>query len=872
MRGYPLKRTGNGRRAVITLVVVASFLLAALCPEQYHGRRQANVVAASTEQAGSNGRVVVRLEEGSEEPAISSLISVGLEPVKELSLNMWLCEAPAGYQAASLQKPPGVLWMEDEVTFRAAATSPNDPDYPKQWNLEDIKAEEAWAEAGGGDGSVVVAVLDSGAAYRDSETGPRAPDLANTHFVDGYDIYGDDPYPDDEHGHGTLITEVLASSFNNSMRAAGIAYGCSVMPVRVLGPDAAADGSIVAEGIVWAADNGARVICLAMAATRHSEAVGEAVKYAYDKGVLCIAAAGNEGSFPGYPGGMDCPADEGAYVLAVGATDLRETRAHYSNYGEDLDLVAPGGDLTRDDNLDGYPDGVPQETFRETGVPQGGFALTWNEGTSMAVPQVAATAAILLSSRGDLSPSQLSNAITSTCRDLGEAGRDDYYGFGMLDMDAALSAQVSSQWYFAEGTTQEGFDQWFCVANPNSGTARVQFTFYQEDGTSTTSSYQVPGLTRFTLSANQVVGLGLSFATSVESDLPVVAERPMYFDYHNGWTGGSAVLGARELSETWYFAEGYTQRDLFDTYICMLNPWPDDAQVSASFFLNNSPTGVKYINKTYTVPHGSRLTLNLNEQAAYDSEISTMIVSSLPIVAERPMYFDYKSKWTGGHDVVGATSPSNQWYFAEGTTRAGFETWLCLANTGGEGAVVTVDYLLGEGQGPNLSVDYNVPANSRFTVNVNEEAGPEKDVSLKVSSTHPVVAERPMYFSYGEGAWNDGHDVVGAAVPSSNWSFAEGTTRQGFDTWLCLANPGDGAAQVTVTYMLGEGQGDNVVCNYEVGPGTRYTIKVNDEVGQDKDVSMKIESTQPVVAERPMYFLYGGAWDGGHDVVGNPGV
>jgi hypothetical protein len=825
---------------------------------------------ATGDRATHPDRVIVRLESGLTSEILRDLASLGMEPLGEPSYGLLLCTAPSGFIAASTATPPGIRWMEPDITFRATASPPNDPDYPKQWNLPDIKAVQAWGQAGGGSDSVVVAVVDSGVAYRDSDVGPIAPDLRNTRFVDGYDAIANDSYPDDENGHGTLVAEVLASNFNNGLRAAGIAYGCSVMPVRVLGGDAAGDASTVAKGIYWAADSGARIICLALSSTQHSEAVGEAVKYAYARGALCIAASGNEGSNPGYPGGMDCPADEGPYVLAVGATDAREERANYSNYGEDLDLVAPGGDLTRDDNADGYPDGIPQESFREVGLPQAGFALTWNEGTSLAVPQVAAAAVMLLSSRGDLNPGQLSTIITSSCRDLGAAGKDIYYGYGMLDIPAALNSVVSSGWYFAEGTTQAGFDQWFCVANPNTTTAHVEFTFYQEDGTTSIQDYDIAATSRFTLSANSAVGEGLYFATRIDSDISIVAERPMYFDYKNGWTGGTAVLGARELSQTWYFAEGYTARDQFDTYLCMLNPWPDAASVTVGFIFNNNPTGVKYIEKQYSIPKNSRFTISENVEAGYDSEISTIIVSGLPIVAERPMYFNYKDKWNGGHDVVGATIPSISWQFAEGTTREGFDTWLCLANPDSGEAKVTVDYLSGPGQGPTITREYTVPTRSRYTINVNDEVGKDKDVSMQVRSTLPIVAERPMYFNYG-GNVNDGHDVVGAIATSNRWRFAEGTTREGFDTWLCLANPGDTDAAVTVTYLLGPGQGPNVTRTYTVPADTRYTIKVNDEVGPDKDVSMEIESSLPVVAERPMYFIYQGVWDGGHDVVGSPG-
>ena len=864
---------GGVARAVCALTALAATALLATLPLQGAAPAAAVSPGGGTpppDEAPPGERFVARLEGPLDGATAEALRGMGLEPVREHPRGLVECVSVEGFRTASSNGLPNLRWVEPGVTFRAAAAPPDDPDFPLQWNLADIGAEGAWERVGGGSGSVVVAVLDSGVAYRDSETGPRAPDLAFTRFVDGYDFYADDAFPDDENGHGTLVAEVLASSFNNGFRAAGIAYGCSVMPVRVLGPDAAGADVTVAQGIYWAVDNGADVICLALAATRHSEAVGEAVAYAYEHGVTCVAAAGNEGSDPGYPGGMDCPADEGEHVLAVGATDARGLRAHYSNYGEGLDLVAPGGDLTRDDNRDGYPDGVPQETFREPELPQGGFALTWNEGTSLAVPQVAAAAAMLLSCRGSLTPAQVARIITSTCRDLGEPGKDIYYGHGMLDIPAALDAAVSSGWYFAEGTTQEGFEEWFCVANPNAEAAAVEFTFFQEDGSSSTHGYAVPPRTRFTLSANAVAGEGLTFSARVDADLEVVAERSMYFAYLGEWAGGSAVMGSRTPSDRWYFAEGYTARGSFETFLCLLNPWLDPVEVTVDYMVNGGSSSSGNLSKTYVVPGTARLTLSANQEAGYDAEISTVVRSERPIVAERPMYFDYRQKWRGGHGVMGATAPAAEWYFAEGTTREGFETWLCLANPGDEPAEVTVDYIMGQGQGAAVSRKHTVPGASRSTVDVNLEAGPGRDVSLRVTSDRPIVAERPMYFEYGE-KWNGGHDVMGATAPAGEWYFAEGTTREGFETWLCLANPGESQAVVTVTFLPGEGQGNSLTRPYTVPAGTRRTVKLNDVVGADKDVSMRLSSTRPIVAERPMYFCFRGAWDGGHVVMGDAG-
>ena len=267
---------------------------------------------------------------------------------------------------------------------------------------------------------------------------------------------------------------------------------------------------------------------------------------------------------------------------------------------------------------------------------------------------------------------------------------------------------------------------------------------------------------------------------------------------------------------------------------------------------------------------GAELTLQLYDEVNRPGQdISLEVTAAQPIVAERPMYFDYQGKWDGGHDVVGATAAAKQWFFAEGTTRAGFEEWLCLQNPNPAPIQVTATYMFGPGQGENRVQGYELQPDSRTTLMVNSEVGQEKDVSVKLASSADFIAERPMYFSYGPGAWTGGHDVVGATAAAKQWFFAEGTTRAGFEEWLCLQNPNPAPIQVTATYMFGPGQGENRVQGYELQPDSRTTLMVNSEVGQEKDVSVKLASSADFIAERPMYFSYGpGAWTGGHDVVG----
>ena len=253
-------------------------------------------------------------------------------------------------------------------------------------------------------------------------------------------------------------------------------------------------------------------------------------------------------------------------------------------------------------------------------------------------------------------------------------------------------------------------------------------------------------------------------------------------------------------------------------------------------------------------------------------DVSVKVEADKPIVAERPMYFNYNGAWAGGHDVVGAAAAGKEWYFAEGTTRDGFEEWLCLQNPNEDPIQVTATFMFGPGQGPNQTEIYALEATSRTTLKVNDLVGPEKDISIRLTSGSDFIAERPMYFNYN-GVWAGGHDSMGATTAQAEWYFADGCTRPGFNTWLCLQNPGDTAALVYLDYFCGDGI--NVRKELTVNPRSRFTVPVHQDflgIGTHNsthgDVSIKVSANQPIVAERPMYFNYNGAWAGGHDAMG----
>ncbi len=297
-------------------------------------------------------------------------------------------------------EPNGIVRRTQGTTFK-----PDDRYYQYQWNLTQVNAERTWGIQKG-QSSVAVAVLDSGVAYEDY-TDPRtrqvfrkAPDWGDTRFLPGYDFVNDDAHPNDDEYHGTHVASTIAEATNNGLGVAGLAFGCALMPIKVLDQDGEGTFFDVAEGIDYAttyAEGGTRpvkVINMSLGTESFSQTVKAAVDRATAAGVLVVAAAGNSAK-----GIVEFPANL-SNVLAVGALDARKEKAPYSNSGADLDFVAPGGNCDRDDNADGFGDCVfqqmPDPDFVELGRHDQ-FCYCGLDGTSMATPHVAAAAALLFS-------------------------------------------------------------------------------------------------------------------------------------------------------------------------------------------------------------------------------------------------------------------------------------------------------------------------------------------------------------------------------------------------------------------------------------------------------------------------------------------
>lgn len=330
--------------------------------------------------------------------------------------------------ATSLSEDPSVEFAEPNfiagITGRPVALpnqlEPNDPFYSQhQWNLPAIQMPAAW-DITTGEG-VIVAIIDTGVAF-------DAPDLAGTNRLTGYDFVNNDADPTDDNGHGTHVAGTVAQTTNNGIGVAGVAYDATIMPIKALGASGNGSYADIIKAIIYAVDQGADVINMSLAGRTGTQALEDAVQYAYDHGVVVVAATGNDGqSAVYYPAGYD------QYVIAVGAVRVDNTLTDYSNFGSALDLVAPGGDVGIDQNNDGFGDGVLQQTFKSSGS---GFSYRFFEGTSMASPHVAGVAALLISRERNALPDQIENYLTSSARSLGPANQ---YGAGLVQAADALA-------------------------------------------------------------------------------------------------------------------------------------------------------------------------------------------------------------------------------------------------------------------------------------------------------------------------------------------------------------------------------------------------------------------------------------------------
>lgn len=309
--------------------------------------------------------------------------------------------------------------------------------------------------------------------------------------------------------------------------------------------------------------------------------------------------------------------------------------------------------------------------------------------------------------------------------------------FGHDGHTSVGTANLSKTWYFAEGSTESYFNTWLLVLNPNDGPAKLNITYYKPDGTTVRKLHSLGATSRMNISVARDLP-GTALAMKVDSDVPVVAERSVYFD---GGHGGHNTVGAVAPSQTWYFAEGAGGTD-FNTWILLLNPNADPAQVTVSFLQEKGQSQTV----SYRVPPTSRMNVWVNKIVS-GGAVATKIQADRPIVAERSMYW---ANGRAGHNTLGAPAPANQWFLPEGST-GGFNEWILLMNPGGNAANVTLTFV--DERGQSVAKSYQVPSSSRLNVFVNQIVSGSA-ISTLVQSDQAIVVERSSYTADNLGGTN----------------------------------------------------------------------------------------------------------------------
>jgi len=382
------------------------------------------------------GQVLVRFKpEATTQLVNATLARYDTKKIKRIShLNLYQVRIPdwasVEEMAYALSQNPDVVYAGPNYIARITVT-PNDTLFRYQYALNntgqeigapgspsgkpkaDIKATAAWGETKGL-AETVIAIIDTGIDF-------EHPDIKNKVISRGRDFANDDWDATDDNGHGTYVAGIAAADTNNDQGMAGVAWNCRLLPVKVTDKKGDAWYDDLIDGILWAADNGAHVINLSLGADAPDDSLRDALRYAHEKGLVIAASVGNDNTAVFYPAAYD------AYCLAVAATDYDDARTSWSCYGPEVDVAAPGEWVLSI---------VPTWYWGPDYLP-----YAFGSGTSSSAPHVAGLAALIKGLKPWLTPEEIMNVIRFSSEDVnsGEhSGRDDYIGYGRINMEKAL--------------------------------------------------------------------------------------------------------------------------------------------------------------------------------------------------------------------------------------------------------------------------------------------------------------------------------------------------------------------------------------------------------------------------------------------------
>ena len=446
-------------------IVIAVWLLAFLVTSLVTGLSPSNTYVShaqtqtQTESVRSSapfvpGRILVQFRPETARASVAGLISqAGAREAAEIpGIGVHIVELPAGAdeEAAvrAFNSRPEVDFAELDRIVPVQDLIPNDPYYTTEWHLPKIAAPTAWSSATGS-GGLTIAICDTG-------VDGTHPDLA-AKLVPGWNFYDNNSNTSDVYGHGTAVAGTAAAASNNGLGVASVAWGCSLMPLRVSAADGSATYSAIASAITWAADHGARVANVSYIVS-DSSTVSSAAQYLQSKGGVLAVSAGNYATFDS--------SKDNPYMLVVSATDQNDVLTTWSNTGNNVDLCAPGVNI---------------------GTTSNGGTYGAGSGTSFSAPIVAGVAALVLSMNPSLTPAQVTSILQQSADDLGAAGWDASYGWGRVNVARAVSLAGGSPPPQPDTTPPSATITSPAAGGTVSGTISVQVTASDDVGVASVS-------------------------------------------------------------------------------------------------------------------------------------------------------------------------------------------------------------------------------------------------------------------------------------------------------------------------------------------------------------------------------------------------
>ncbi len=413
-------------------------------------------------------------------------------------------------------------------------------------------------------------------------------------------------------------------------------------------------------------------------------------------------------------------------------------------------------------------------------------------------------------------------------------------------------------WYFAEGCTRAGFEEWLVLFNPGANEVLAEVEYVVERGINRTRYYSLPPRSRINVYVNQEVGSGHDLAVIARSDRYFIAERSLYFNYRGVWSGGYSVSGANAPSGEWYFAEGGAGRER-DCWLSLLNPHEEDCEARIFLVRENSDN----LAVPLLLPASRRVTVNVNELAGSWDGFFIMVMADRPVVAERQQFFSYRStlnrglSCAGGFSSFGAVSPSEELFFASAGAFPDRDCWLVLANPGVADAAVTVEQRYAQNE-VRRSVLW-IAGLSRCAFSLRELGGGDGEFSLALRSHRPVLGEVVTYFDLGAGI-NGGTCLAGRSSGGSRWCLADLNSGEDYRSWLELASFSEAPVRVAV-YIYVEGTAQSRAIT--IDPFCRAYLSSEELAPQGGAFSCEILADGEVQVQKSAFFRYHGLWGGG---------